>query len=476
MNQKPNTDYQKLVEEAGSIILRLDTKGTITFVNDFALKFFGFSQQELVGWPVVGTIVAETAESGKNLRAMIAGIVSRPQDYVNNENENVRRDGTRVWVAWTNRPVLDERGRLKEVLCVGNDLTASRRAAEKKFEAALEDLAEGVVLCQPNWQVSYANRAARAALGLGGRAAGNLPDLLYGVYQPTITREELSDLAGLPRRFDIVRQESERFKALYLEATATLARDARGEPENILVLWRDVTEARQEELMKQNFLSLVSHKLNTPASVIKEISQLLLAGPLGPLTDRQKESITSINHKALELGALIGNLLTFTTINSQKLVRSQEVLQACPNLKQLASELKEQAERLGKKLDLVIDCQPEDLTITMSRQHFELLVGNLLDNALKFNDSETVKIEVELRRKDDKVEITVADNGRGIPAEAQDKVFDKFYQVDKYFTGNVPGAGLGLPLVKRLAEAYGGTVRLESQPGQGSRFSVELPA
>ncbi len=124
--------YRELVENANSIILRMDKEGRLTFFNDFALRFFGYSHEEIIGRNVVGTIVPETDSAGRNLRAMIEDICLHPERYDVNQNENMLRDGTRVWVDWTNKPLANASGELVEILSVGSDITARKRAEEER--------------------------------------------------------------------------------------------------------------------------------------------------------------------------------------------------------------------------------------------------------------------------------------------------------------------------------------------------------
>jgi PAS domain S-box-containing protein len=108
--------------------LRWDKKGKILFINDFAEKIFEFKEKELIGKNVMGTIVPETDSSGKDLRDMIEDIEKFPEKYVSNENENIKRSGERVWISWSNRPIYDESGELKEILSIGKDETARKQA------------------------------------------------------------------------------------------------------------------------------------------------------------------------------------------------------------------------------------------------------------------------------------------------------------------------------------------------------------
>ncbi len=118
------------MQSANTIVLRWDLQGRVTFLNEFGLEFFGFTLAELAGRSVVGSIVPETDTSGHDLGQMIAELLKHPERYVNNENENVRQNGDRVWITWRNRALRDETGRVRELLSIGMDTTERKRAEE----------------------------------------------------------------------------------------------------------------------------------------------------------------------------------------------------------------------------------------------------------------------------------------------------------------------------------------------------------
>ena len=124
-------DYRELVDHVNSIIMRLDKDGNIIFLNKFAQTFFGYSEEEALGRNIVGAIVPEIDKDGRPLGQMIQEIMRHPDNYLLNQNENIRRNGERVWVSWTNKPVFGEDGNLKELLSVGIDHTALRRVEEE---------------------------------------------------------------------------------------------------------------------------------------------------------------------------------------------------------------------------------------------------------------------------------------------------------------------------------------------------------
>jgi two-component system cell cycle sensor histidine kinase/response regulator CckA len=140
--------YRELVQNASSIIMRMDTQGHITFFNEFAQSFFGYTKDEILGQNVVDTIVPERETSGRDLVAMIQDIMQHPEQYTTNENENVRRNGERVWIAWTNKAIFDDEGRVTGILSIGNDITERKRLEEWMRQqdrmAALGRLAGGI--------------------------------------------------------------------------------------------------------------------------------------------------------------------------------------------------------------------------------------------------------------------------------------------------------------------------------------------
>jgi two-component system sensor histidine kinase VicK len=102
------------------------------------------------------------------------------------------------------------------------------------------------------------------------------------------------------------------------------------------------------------------------------------------------------------------------------------------------------------------------------------MMSNIFSNAIKFNDKEIIEIKVSARKEQSSIVLEIYDNGPGIPIEDQDKIFEGFYQIEKYFTGNVAGAGLGLPLVKKIVTAHGGTVSIKSDIGRGTTLKITL--
>lgn len=136
--------YRELVEHANSIILRWTSTGHVTFLNDYGLRFFGYSADEIIGRHVTGTIVPETESSGRDLQRLMDEICADPKAFEQNLNENMRRNGERVWIAWTNRVQLDADGKVLEILSIGTDVTERRRVEEERARRMQAEAADRI--------------------------------------------------------------------------------------------------------------------------------------------------------------------------------------------------------------------------------------------------------------------------------------------------------------------------------------------
>ena len=164
--QESEDRYRELIDQSNSVILRMTSGGTIVFFNQYAQQFFGFSEPEILGKNVVGTIVPPLDSAGKDLASVFREICSNPEKYPTYENENMRKDGTRCWMAWTNKGILDEKSRLINILCIGTDITARKRAedalreSEQKFKSFIESAPDGVFLANEKGEYIEVNQAA----------------------------------------------------------------------------------------------------------------------------------------------------------------------------------------------------------------------------------------------------------------------------------------------------------------------------
>jgi PAS domain S-box-containing protein len=176
--------YRELVENANSIILRMDNLGNVTFINEFALRFFGYSEEEILGMNVSETIMPPVETGGRGLQSTIEDIALNPDLYVNTINENTCRTGQKVWVAWTNKPIRDEHGQVVEVLCVGNDITERKHAEEALKRANIllftqkETSIDGILAVDENDVIISSNQRFTDMWGLSAELLARHEDTL----------------------------------------------------------------------------------------------------------------------------------------------------------------------------------------------------------------------------------------------------------------------------------------------------------
>jgi len=246
--------YRDLVESVHSIILKMDTKGNITLFNEFAQSFFGYKKEEILGRNVVGTIVPGENSDGRDLAVMIEEIGRYPEKYMNKENENMRKDGKRVWVAWTNKPVVDEKGRVSEILCLGNDITVRKqpeealRANEERYRNLVRMSPDPIVIIQDGRHILFSS-AFTELFGYTQQDVDNglsVLELIHQDYKEAVRMRLEDRFAGktVPRslRVDIVAKSG---RIIPCESSSALIQYG-GRPA-ILVILRDITERKKIE-------------------------------------------------------------------------------------------------------------------------------------------------------------------------------------------------------------------------------------
>jgi signal transduction histidine kinase len=272
-------------------------------------------------------------------------------------------------------------------------------------------------------------------------------------------------------------------KELILKALKADADDFINKPLNLLqlksavdkalvqkALKEEITTLRNQDRFKTNFLSLISHKFRTPITVISLFLQNLSAGFFDPEED--KENLGLVYEEACYLGRLVTDLLTFSSWMDNG---SGLDLEPC-DLNSLIPKLVDGClERSGKDgLSSEYNLQPTP-QLFLDRKKFAFALQQVIDNAIKFSEDEG-RVSVSLRQSGDHCQITVEDQGIGIPKEQLPKIFEKFYQVDGDRTGQIRGFGLGLFYAREFVRMHGGSISIDSEPEVGTRVVISIPA
>ncbi len=229
---------------------------------------------------------------------------------------------------------------------------------------------------------------------------------------------------------------------------------------------REIEEANR---LKSAFLARMSHELRTPLNAIIGFSDLLAEESAGPLADKQRRFVGHVQAGARHLLQVINDILDISKIDAGRIEFSLEDFRAEEALAEVMSVIRPLAEM--KSIQVTVTIEPE-LRVFADRTRFKQILYNLLSNAVKFTP-EGGSVRVDSSWEDGAICFSVADNGVGIPAEEHEAIFDEFHQVSG--TGSREGTGLGLAITRRLVELHGGRIRVEAEPGKGSRFVFTLP-
>jgi len=233
---------------------------------------------------------------------------------------------------------------------------------------------------------------------------------------------------------------------------------------------------RQEDLeramtARSRFYASMSHELRTPINAVLGYSTLLLENIYGPLNEKQTEGIQRTQRAAKHLLELVNDVLDLSKIEAGKIDLRLQPVSFPTIIEELFVTVRPLADKHGSKLAL--EHEGPTVTVVSDPRRVRQILLNLLSNAIKFGGAKPIRVTVK-RRADDGVEVAVIDQGEGIPAEDQERIFQEFVQLGK--SQLQEGTGLGLPISLRLAELLHGKLTLDSRPGQGSTFTLMLPA
>ncbi len=353
----------------------------------------------------------------------------------------------------------------------GDDLPAS-----ELLSAMMSSMREGLVVVDAETRVLAANPAARAIFGTGADTA------------PAQTKR-LSDLTRNPAvlsAFAAVLESGERIEAkvetlddarrAFDLRVAPLPRASAAAPMNgggsggAIGVFFDITRLEQLERVRQEFLSNVSHELRTPLTAIRTFVETLDAGALeDPAHNRRFLSI--IERNAARMHVLLDDILELSAIEAGTVYVEPARVRLRPLVADVLAAL---APRAADRRITLHNEVGEGTAVHADARRLEQMITNLTDNAIKFNrEGGTVRVGHEVTGERDRV--YVADTGDGVAPEHAGRIFERFYRVDRARSRDLGGTGLGLAIVKHLARAHGGEATVQSTPGQGSKFTLELP-
>lgn len=348
------------------------------------------------------------------------------------------------------------------------------REKKEEIEAVFKGMSDGAIVTDANYQVLMLNESAARLLAVerDQLLKHHFLDIVRGNYDFSVP---LQELIGRSASYEMKRREGKKY---FLACAATRINDEQKQVLGYIILLRDVTEAKKESLLKQNFLSVISHKLRTPLTSILGYSAILLLDQKTKktLSDFQGTALQDIDRQGHQLASLVNKLLAYTLVEGDVLELDRKVVDLKGIIRDIFGHFHKEVFQQGVRLE--IDASANAITsLYADEEKIKEVFFNLIDNAIKFNEQKDKIVKISSRRlPGEMIEFTISDNGPGIPPEEYGKIFQLFYQIEESFTGQTEGMGLGLPLVKRIIEGHGGAIKVESEPRQGSRFIFTLPA
>jgi two-component system, NtrC family, sensor histidine kinase KinB len=358
----------------------------------------------------------------------------------------------------------------------------------RELEAVLAGIGDGVVVADTDLSLILMNPVARHILGLEAEPPGGIPlrpylsspafaELLAGTLESGQEQIRELDMPAPVKNLGPGAPATERGPAGALRTYGALASpvlDAAGEVSGVVAVLRDITAQKEVERMKSNFLSVVSHELRTPLHSIKGFVEIILMGKTGPVSELQEDFLKTVRTQTTVLQRMIDDLLEFSRMEAGRIKLNLEEVDLASLAHSVATKLAPLAQ--DANLTLYMDF-PHDLpAIDADRVRLEQVLTNLVENAIKFTPAHG-EVTIGARRMEDRVCLTVRDTGIGIPLEEQQKVFDRFYQVDRGEKRAYRGTGLGLSICRHIVERHSGCIWAESDgiAGHGSSFHVDLP-
>jgi PAS domain S-box-containing protein len=478
-------------------VITTDIEGRITYLNEVAESLTGWSHKDALGQPLerVFHIVNEvTREPVHNpaTRALREGVVVG----LANHTLLIKKDGKECPIDDSAAPIRNELGYVSGCVLIFRDVTAQRMIEREKAEqlhtarllaSIVESSNDAIISKSLEGIIQSWNAAAERLFGYSAeQAIGRHISLVIPAERIAEEEQIIASLRAGERieHFETERQRSDG-QRITVSLTISPIKDASGNVVGASKIVRDITEQKtladdlqrlaanlsDADRRKNEFLATLAHELRNPLAPMSNM--LEVAKRAGSDREILQRAHDTIERQLAQMVRLVDDLLDLNRITHDRLeLRRSEV--------ELSSVIQQAVEVARPLVDaaghvLTIDLPPEPIYLNADRARLAQVFGNLLNNSAKYTRSNGA-IALTAKQVDDEVFVTVKDNGAGIPHDKLDSIFDMFMQVDRTSDRAQGGLGIGLTLVKRLAEMHGGSIEAKSAgEGQGSEFVVRLP-
>jgi len=465
--EKQRQSFNNIVEKHREGILIVNDAGEIQFANKAAEEIFQRKKRELEGTNF--SVPSSIPEEGFEID-IIRKNGERGVGEVRSVETHWMRQEAHLIMIWDITERKKAQQRVKESLEKQKELVSDLN----KFKLAVENTTNQVVIADAKGDVIYANPATERITGysveevLGTKAGSLWGGLMSAEFYQDMWQTIAQKKETFSGEIKNQRKSGRRYDA---NITISPVTDNQGEIVFYVSISRDITQQKEIEEMKTEFVSMASHQLQTPLTAIKLFSEMLAEQKKG-LNEKQLEYLQNINESTDRMVELVNNLLNVSRLETGR-------LKVNPESTDLVELIKEEVKEI-ESLDKVSSCQinferfSEEVTLSLDKTLIRQVIRNLLNNAVEYTEKDC-RIGVDLEENENCYLIKVSDNGIGIPQAEQENIFNKFTRAENAKKKRSEGSGLGLYLVKMIMEGSGGAVWFKSEEGEGTTFYVEIP-
>jgi PAS domain S-box-containing protein len=476
-----------IVETSNDAIIGKSLDGIIQSWNAAAEGVFGYSAEEAVGHHISLVIPPERIDE----EARIIASLKAAQRIEHYETERIRKDGQRIIVSLTISPINDAAGNVIGASKIVRDITERKSAESERqnFVRLVENSTDFIGMCDMDGLPFFVNRAGLEMIGLDGiEEARRTPlqefffpedqGMILNQFLPRVRENGHGEVEVRFRHFKTGEARWMVYKVLMLTNAAnqpigyaTVSQDITDRKrleDNLRRLAADLSETDRR---KNEFLATLAHELRNPLAPMSNMLEVVKrANGDG---DTLKRAHDTIERQLAQMVRLVDDLLDLNRITHDRLDLRRSQLELSSVIQQAVEVARPLIDAAGHHL--TVDLPAEPIYLNADRARLAQVFGNLLNNSCKYTRANGA-ISVRARREGDEVQVTVRDNGAGIPPDKLNSIFEMFMQVDRTAERSQGGLGIGLTLVKRLAEMHGGSIAARSDgEGHGSEFVVRLP-
>ncbi|MEE1944565.1 PAS domain S-box protein [Pedobacter sp. KR3-3] len=453
-----------IVESSDDAIVSKDLNGIVTSWNPAAERIFGYAATEMIGQPILKIIPTDRKEE----ETEILRILSSGGRLDHFETKRMTKDNRLLDISLTISPIKDADGKVIGVSKIARDITELRQKEEKEavLAAIIESTDDAIISKTLTGIITSWNPSAQRMFGYS--SAEMIGQSILNLIPDDRKEEEPLIISKLKQGDRVEHFETKRVTktGAIIDVSLTISpiKNKAGEITGISKIARDITEKKQEDQRKNDFMAIVSHELKTPLTSIKTYIQLLQARAKKNPDDFTISALDKADVQIKKMTNMIHDFLNLSRLEEGGMPLNKTKF----SLSELLEELIFDARMLfpGHEIALQLD---RDSSIFADRDKIGQVMLNLLGNAAKYSGAESL-IKVSVETGAGKTKISVSDQGMGIMPADQQKLFERFYRVHALHSSNISGFGIGLYLVSEILKLHNSEIKVQSEPGVGSTF------